>query len=225
MEYLLDTANLKDICKYNSYLPIRGVTSNPSIIKKEGKINFFEHMRKIREIIGMEQSLHIQVTAADIDRMLMDAEAILEHVDNQVFIKIPVNLNGLRVIRLLKNQGRNVTATAIYTVNQGLLALEAGADYIAPYYNRMETLNIDPVDVIRSFANMIDRYGYGTKILAASFKNIGQVNKAFMAGAQTATMDPSIIDAALSMPDITKAVDDFNKDWMSIYGDKLVADL
>lgn len=225
MEYLLDTANLKDISKYNNYLPIRGVTSNPSIIKKEGKINFFGHMKKIREIIGMEQSLHIQVTAADTDGMLRDAEAVQEHVDKQVFIKIPVNLNGLQVIKTLKSQGRNVTATAVYTVSQGLLAMEAGADYIAPYYNRMENLNIDPADVIRSFADMIDRYGYKTKILAASFKNIGQVNKAFMAGAQAATMDPSIIDGALNMPDITKAVEDFNKDWKSIYGDQLIADL
>ena len=225
MEYLLDTANLANIRKYNEYLPITGVTSNPSIVKKEGNISFFKHMREIRSVIGMEKTFHIQVTATTVDGMLKDADAILNKVDDKVYVKVPVTLDGLKVIKTLKTQGVNVTGTAIYTVNQGLLAMEAGADFIAPYYNRMENLSIDPVDVISSFAQMIDMYGYDTKILAASFKNIGQVNNAFMAGAQTATMDPSIIEAALAMPSIGQAVVDFNKDWSSIFGDKTIAEL
>ncbi len=225
MNYLLDTANLESISKYSDYLPISGITSNPSIIKREGNIDFFEHMKKIRNIIGKNQSLHIQVTATDVNGMIKDAEAILKNVDDQVYIKVPVSMEGLKVIKILKKQGINVTATAIYTVNQGFLAIEADADFIAPYYNRMENLNINPEESIRSFAQMIDQYGYKTKILAASFKNIGQVNKAFMAGAQTATIDPLIIESALSMPDIAKAINDFNHDWQSIYGDTLISDL
>ena len=225
MKYLLDTINLEDVRNCYDYLPIAGVTSNPSIIKKEGRIDFFGHMNEIRSIIGRDKSLQIQVIATDVDGMLKDAETILNRVDDQVFIKVPVNMNGLKVIKKLKEQGRNVTATAIYTVNQGLLAMEAGADFIAPYYNRMENLNIDPEQVIRFFAQMIDRYGYQTRILAASFKNIGQVNKTFLAGAQAATMDPSILEAALAMPDITKAIDDFNNDWKSLYQDRLISNL
>lgn len=179
MEYLLDTINLDDISRFCEYLPISGVTSNPSIIKKEGSIDFFSHMRQIRSLIGKEKTFHIQVTAEDTDGMLKDAEAILRHVDEGVSIKVPINWNGLKAMKHLKSQGVSVTGTAIYTINQGFLALEAGADYIAPYYNRMESLNIDPVDGIRAFASMIKQYGYGTKILAASFRNIAQVNKRF----------------------------------------------
>jgi TalC/MipB family fructose-6-phosphate aldolase len=224
MEYLLDTANINEIKTYCDFLPIAGITSNPSILKKEGKIDFFGHMRAIREVIG-KQPLHIQVTAPDAQGMLRDAEAIAQHVDKKAYIKVPTNLEGLQVIGILKKQGYNVTATAIYSTAQGLLAMEAGADCLAPYYNRMENLNINPEEVIRTFAAMIDRYGYKTQIIAASFKNMGQVNKAFLAGAQAATVDPSILKSALMMPDIQKAIDDFDSDWKSVYGDKYIADL
>lgn len=225
MEYLLDTANLEAIRKLVEYLPITGVTSNPSIVKKEGKIDFFAHMNEIRSIIGQNRTLHIQVTGTDVEGMLKDADAILKRVDNQVFIKVPVTMDGLKVMKTLKAKGINVTATAIYTKVQAFLALEAGADYIAPYYNRMENLGIDAEDVIASIAKMISLYGYSTKIVAASFKNIGQVNKAFLAGAQTATIDPAILEGAFSMPSIQKAVDDFSADWKMIYGDRTIADL
>jgi transaldolase len=225
MEYLLDTANLEAIRKFVEYFPITGVTSNPSIVKKEGNIDFISHMNEIRAVIGKSKTLHIQVAATDAEGMLRDADTILSKIDNQVFIKIPVTVEGMKVIKKLKVQGINVTGTAIYSKAQGFLALEAGADYIAPYYNRMENLGIDPEDIIASFAKMICEYGYPAKILAASFKNIGQVNKAFMAGSQTATLDPAIILDMFSMPSIQKAVEDFTRDWQTIYGNKTIADL
>lgn len=225
MEYLLDTANLEKIKRLTEYLPITGITSNPSIVKKEGKIDFFSHMKEIRSIIGEDRTLHIQVTASDFDGMMKDAEAILKNVDKNVCIKVPVTMEGVKVIKALKANGVNVTATAIYSKSQAFLALEAGADFIAPYYNRMENLGIDSEDVISSIADMIAEYGYSAKIVAASFKNIGQVNKSFMAGAQTATVDPAVLETIFAMPSIQKAVDDFGKDWESIYGDKKIADL
>ena len=225
MEYLLDSANLETIKRFVEYFPITGITSNPSIVKKEGKIDFFAHMNKIRSIIGQNRTLHIQVTATDVEGMLRDADSILSKVDNQVYIKVPVTIEGLKVMKILKARGNNVTATAIYSKAQGFLALEAGADYMAPYYNRMENLEINPEDVIASFAKMISEYGYSTKIVAASFKNIGQVNKAFLAGSQTATVAPDVLEGAFAMPSIQKAVDDFTSDWQMIYGDKTIADL
>lgn len=219
MEYLFDTANIEDIKNYSEMIPITGVTSNPSIIKSEGKIDFFPHFRKIREIIGMDKTLHIQVLAQDCEGIIKDAKAILEQVDRSVFIKIPVTEEGLKAIRILKAKGVSITATAIYTQMQGFLAMEAGADYIAPYFNRMENLNINPREVIRGFAQMIKEYGYQTKILAASFKNMGQVNDAFLCGAQTATMSPDILKDAFKMPSIQKAVDDFQGDWDKVFGE------
>jgi len=225
MEYMFDTANIEAIKEYSKIFPITGVTSNPSIIKKEGKIDFFNHFRKIREIIGMERTLHIQVVAEDCEGILNEAKAILEKVDDKVCIKIPVNAEGLKAIKILKSQGVSITATAIYTTAQGLLAMEAGADFIAPYFNRMENMSIDPRQVIKAFAEMIEKYNYSTKILAASFKNIGQVNDSFAAGAQTATMAPEILLDALKMPAIQKAVDDFGADWEAIFGKVSITDL
>ncbi|WP_026889480.1 fructose-6-phosphate aldolase [Clostridium beijerinckii] len=225
MEYMLDTANIEVIKECNEIFPITGVTSNPSILKKEGEIDFFNHFKKIREIIGMDKTLHIQVVAEDCEGILREAKAILENVDNKVCIKIPVNAEGLKAIKILKAQGVSITATAIYTTAQGMLAMEAGADFIAPYFNRMENMNINPREVIKAFADMIEKYNYPTKILAASFKNIGQVNDSYAAGAQTATMAPEILFDALKMPVIQKAVDDFATDWESVFGKVSIADL
>ena len=225
MEYMFDTANIKTIKELSEIFPITGITSNPSILKKEGKIDLFKHFREIREIIGMDKTLHIQITAQDCEGMIKEAKAILENVDNKVCIKIPVNEEGLKAIRILKSQGVSITATAIYTKAQGLLAMEAGADFIAPYFNRMEDMDINPREVIKTFADMIEKYNYSTKILAASFKNVGQVNDSFACGAQAATVAPEILQTALRMPAIQKAVDGFTADWKAIYGDVSIVDL
>ncbi|PRR83894.1 fructose-6-phosphate aldolase [Clostridium vincentii] len=225
MEYMLDTVNIEDIRKYNEYFHITGVTSNPSIIKATGKIDFFNHFKEIRKIIGLDKSLHIQVIAENYEGIMSEAKVILENVDKNVFIKVPVTQEGLKAIRALKKLNIGVTATAIYTKAQGFLAMEAGADFIAPYFNRMENMDIDPREVITAFADIIDRDGYKTKILAASFKNMGQVNDAFLCGAQTATMAPEILETALKMPAIKKAVDDFGIDWKVIFGDKSITEL
>ena len=225
MRYLLDTANLNDIRRYTDIFPIDGITSNPSIVKKEGKIDFFAHMNEIRSIIGTNKSFHIQVTAMDTEGMLKDADSILNKVDEQVYVKVPVTMEGIKAIKILKSRGVNVTATAIYGRTQAFLALEAGADYLAPYFNRMENMGISPDEVIMGIADMIDRYGYKTEILAASFKNAGQVERAFVAGAQTATVDPSILTGVLGQAHILGAVDVFDKDWKSVYGDVTIAEL
>lgn len=219
MEFLIDTANLDEIRKYEEMIPLAGVTSNPSIVKKEGKINFFEHMRAIREIIGTDRSLHVQVVGTDYASMMADAQAILSNIDADVYVKVPVSKEGLKVIKALKAQNRNVTATAVYSKFQAYLAIAAGADYIAPYFNRMENLNIDPREAIREMANEISRTNSPTKILAASFKNVGQVNAALEAGSQAATMGADIIEAALDMPSIEKAVSDFTADWEASFGE------
>lgn len=225
MEYLFDTANIAAIKKYSEIFPITGVTSNPSIIKLEGKIDFFQHFREIRQIIGMDKTLHIQVLAEDAEGMIAEANAILANVDDQVFIKIPTTPQGLKAMRLLKAKGVGITATAIYTKMQGLLAMEAGADFIAPYFNRMQNLDINPCEVITTFAQMIAEYHYSTKILAASFKNMGQVNTAFECGAQAATLSPDLLVDAFKMPSIQKAVDDFAADWEKTFGKVSITDL
>lgn len=219
MEFMLDTANIDEIKKYEAIIPLAGVTSNPSILKKEGKIDFFAHMNQIRNIIGTDRTLHVQIVACDYEGMIKDAETILEKIDTQVFIKVPVSEVGLKVIKELKRREINVTATAIYTKFQAYLAIAAGADYIAPYFNRMENLNIDPKEAISEMAKEIARTNSCTKILAASFKNVGQVNASLENGAQAATMGVDIIKQAFDMPSIEKAVTDFTSDWEASFGE------
>ncbi len=220
MEFMLDTANIEEIKHYEKIISLAGVTSNPSIVKNEGKIDFFTHMKKIRDVIGMEKSLHVQVVATSYEGMLKDAETILAKIDPNVFIKVPVSEIGLKVIKELKQRGVNVTATAIYTKFQAYLAIAAGADYIAPYFNRMENLNINPREAIHEMSKEITRTNSQTKILAASFKNVGQVNAALENGAQAATMSVDIIKQAFDMPSIEKAVADFTMDWEATFGEK-----
>ncbi|WP_027108388.1 fructose-6-phosphate aldolase [Lacticigenium naphthae] len=226
MEFLLDTANLEEINYFKEVLPLSGITSNPSIIKKEGKVDFFVHMNKIRELIGIDRSLHIQVVSQNYEGMMKDAETILKQVDEQVFIKVPVTEEGLKAIQALKRQGKNVTATAIYTKIQAYYAIAAKVDYLAPYYNRMENLNIDPNEAIQEMRNEIQRTGSTSKILAASFKNVGQVTKALEAGAHAATFSAEVAKQSLDMPSISLAVANFTADWEAVYGeDMTITDL
>lgn len=218
MEFMLDTANLTEIKKYHETVPLVGVTTNPSILTKEGEINLFNHLKQIRAIIGPKSSLHVQVVSEDFEGMMKDARTILEQVDRDVYIKVPVSEEGLKVIKALKSEGVNVSATTIYTKMQGYLAIAAGADYIIPYYNRMENQNIDPAKVLEDLANIIDRTNSSCKILAASFKNVGQVNKALEVGTHAVTVGADVFEQTFLMPAINKAVTDFTKDWNSHFG-------
>ena len=225
MKYLLDTANLDEIRELCEYLPIAGVTSNPSIVKKEGAIPFFVHMREIRSIIGNVRPLHIQVTATDYDGMMRDVEAVFRHVDEKVYIKVPVDFAGVKVIKALKRQGANVTATAVYGMDQAFIALEAGADCIAPYFNRMEALGVDAASVVGNIAGIINHYGYETEILAASFKQPTQVNRAILAGAHSITVAPDVLREVFAKKIVKDAVQAFSDDWSSLYGGKTLAEL
>ena len=222
MEFMLDTLNLDEIKKWARVLPLAGVTSNPTIAKKEGNIDFFDRIHKVREIIGGSPSIHVQVVAKDYEGILKDAAEIREQCDENTYIKVPVTPEGLAAIKVLKAEGYKITATAIYTVFQGLLAIEAGADYLAPYYNRMENLNIDSAQVISQLASAIERNHSSSKILAASFKNVAQVNRAFKEGTQAITAGADVFEAAFAMPSISKAVNDFAADWSFIHGQKYI---
>lgn len=225
MKYLIDSANLDEIRALSEYLPIAGVTSNPSIVKKEGSVPFFVHMREIRSIIGNLRPLHIQVTATDYDGMMRDAEAVFRHVDEKVFIKVPVDFEGVKVIKALRRQGANVTATAVYGMDQAFMALEAGADCIAPYYNRMEALGVDAASVIGNIAGIIAHYGYETEILAASFKQPAQIDRAILAGAHSVTVAPDVLRGIFAKQVVADAVQAFSDDWTGLYGGKTLAEL
>ena len=219
MELIIDTVDLSEIKEAVEYMPIVGVTSNPSIVKKTNPKDFFEHMRTIREIIGKDRSLHIQVISKDCDSMVKEAHRILEEIDRQVYIKVPVSYEGIKAIKMLKEENIHVTATAVYDLMQGYMALAAGADYIAPYVNRIGNLGADPMELIYELSNRIIMDNYDTKIVAASFKGVEQIKNALNNGAQAITAPVGILKQIFKNPNIEKAVDDFNSDWYAMYGE------
>lgn len=226
MEFIIDTVDLNEIKEAVAYLPIVGVTSNPSIVKKTSPKDFFKHMKEIRNIIGKERSLHVQVISKDCDEMVKEAHRILEEIDKDVYIKIPTSFEGVKAIKILKAEGINVTATAVYDLMQAYMALAAGADYIAPYVNRIGNLGNDPFELINELSNRIVMDDYNCKILAASFKGVQQVRDSFNAGAQAITAPVEVLKAIFANPNIEKAVDDFNHDWYAMYGEnKGICDL
>ena len=219
MEFIIDTVNLEEIKEAVEYMPIVGVTSNPSIVKKTSPENFYDHMREIRNIIGKERSLHIQVISKKADEMVAEAHRILKEIDEDVDIKVPVSYEGVKAIKQLKKEGVHVTATAVYDLMQAYMALEAGADYIAPYVNRIGNLGSDPMQLIDELSSRIMMDGYDCKILAASFKGVQQVRDALNYGSQAVTAPVDVLKQIFKNPSIEKAVDDFNADWYSMYGE------
>ena len=225
MELILDTANLKKIKEAVEYYPVSGVTTNPSIFNAEGKIDFYAHVREIRQILGNERTLHVQVISTDCDGILKEAEVLRKKVGDSIYVKTPVSREGLKAIGIMAREGFNVTATAIYTTMQAELAAMAGAKYLALYYNRMLNLDIDADKVFKQVADAIKAGNLDCKIVGASFKNVMQLTNALADGAQAITVPPELLDTALAHPSIDLAVDNFRKDWISVYGDKTLADL
>ncbi len=223
MEILLDTANIETIKYYNDIYDVRGVTTNPTIISRE-KSEFFPMLFEIREIIG-DRQLHVQVTAECSEEMLCEAETITEKLGKDTYVKVPVNEEGIKTIKILKQNGYNVTATAIYTIQQAMLASSVGADYVAPYFNRMCNLNYDAKAVISDMAELFGIHGKNTKILAASFKNTNQIMEALSAGADAVTASPELYSKMLENPAVFSAIETFRNDWTNLYGNKKIYEL
>ena len=223
MEIILDTANLEDIRRYNDIYDITGITSNPTILAKE-KAEFFPLLLEIRSIIG-EKQLHVQVTGSTCEEMLKEAEALTDRLGKDTYIKVPANEEGIKTMKVLKSRGNRVTATAIYMPQQAMLAASVGADYVAPYFNRMNNINVDSKKAIGDMAWLFEHNQIQTKIVAASFKNTQQVMDALMAGAQAVTVSPELYTQMVENPMIDSAIAGFAADWEATYGDKRIYEL
>lgn len=215
MEFMLDSANLKDLEYGIKYYPVDGVTTNPSILKADLPFDYYEHLKAIKALCA-GRTFHVQLASETFDEMMLEAEDVWQHLGKDVYLKIPVTEEGVRAIRGVKSRGGYVTATAIYYTFQGIMAIHAGADYLAPYCNRMENNNIDYLDTIEELRCLIDRDGYQAKILAASFKNVKQVTSAIAAGAHTVTVQPALLKTAMHSALVSDAVAAFSKDYKRV---------
>ncbi len=224
MEYIIDTAQLSAIRKCEEFYPIDGVTTNPTIISRE-HTSFTELIRDIRGIIGPDKMFHVQATGDTAEKMIKEAMALKEAVGGDFYVKIPVGPEGLKATMYLTKHGIKVTMTAIFTQQQALIAAKAGASYVAPYINRLDSIVSDGPHVVEEIVNMFKLYDVKTKVLAASFKNVEQIHKVAMVGCHAVTMNPSLYENLVYHPLTLYAIDDFNADWQSVYGDKSIIDL
>ena len=210
MEWMLDSANLKEVSESLKIFPVSGVTTNPTILRSEGRIDYANHLRELYAIVGRDRTFHVQAGVDGCENIVREAQRIQEIVGKEVYIKIPITEEGLKAIACLKKQGVHITATAIYTAYQGLLAADAGADYLAPYCNRMEQFGIDFGTAIAQIRHMIDRDHLPAKILGASYKNVGQLVRSVDCGAHAVTAQPAMLRAALQSALVVDAVRTFN---------------
>ncbi|WP_252216930.1 MULTISPECIES: fructose-6-phosphate aldolase [unclassified Clostridium] len=216
MIYILDTANLQEIKRAYEFYPMEGVTTNPSIISKE-KEDFIKILKNIREIIGNDSMLHAQVLSLKAEDMIEEAKYIAEQVGGNIYIKIPVTPDGIKAIKILSKEGYKITATAIFTAQQALIAAKAGAKFVAPYVNRIDNISGNGVEVVGEIIKLLEFNNLNTKVLAASFKNVQQVNDVALRGCQSVTVGSDIMDKLIEHPLTELSVKQFINDWKNVY--------
>ena len=217
MRIILDTANLEDIRYFNEYFPIEGVTTNPTILSKEGG-DVLKLLKDIRAIIG-DKELHVQVTETDADKMVEEAEAIVNYLGENTFVKIPATPAGLKATRILSEKGIGITVTAVLTAAQAMLASNAGAAYVAPYVSRLENICADGVGTVAEIAEIFAMSGTDTQILSASFKTAKEVLDCAVAGCHTATVGTEVMHKLLQHTTTDTSIEGFANDWKKAFGD------
>ena len=211
MKFFIDTANLNEIKEANEMGLIDGVTTNPSLVAKEGsKIDFKEHIAKICEIVTGDVSA--EVTSLDAKGMLKEGRALAKIASN-VVIKCPLTLEGLKATRTLRGEGTKVNVTLCFSPAQALLAAKAGASYISPFIGRLDDIGQDGMQLIRDIVQIYDNYGFATEVLAASIRHPMHIVDCALAGADVATIPYKTLTQLVQHPLTDKGLDSFLSDW------------
>lgn len=217
MIYLADTADINELKELFDYFPLAGVTTNPTIIAATNR-KLSEILPDIIEIVG-DKMLHIQMISNIAEDMVREAKAYKEKfsLGDNYFVKIPVSKEGFKAMPMLKDAGFNVTATAIFTQQQALVAARAGADWVAPYVNRLDNISSHGIEVVKHIVENIDKFKLNTKVLAASFKTVDQVHRVSMVGSHAATISYEVIELLRSHPMTDMSLEKFEKDAEGLY--------
>ena len=218
---LIDSADIKKAREIEKYYTIAGITTNPTILSKiEGSLE--DKLKELKEFTYGKYEVHVQTTESEVEKIVEEAKKLRDYFGESFYIKIPVTKSGLEAMKLCSKEDIRVTATAILTPMQTLAAAKNGANYVAPYVNRMENVGQDAKEAIFEISNLL--IDYPTEILAASFKNVKQVQDILRCGAEAVTIAPKIIEASIWHPYTDKSVFDFEKDWGNRFGDKKIVD-
>ena len=209
MKFFVDTADTNDIRELTATGLIDGVTTNPSLIVKSGR-DFKEVIAEICELT--DGPVSAEVTALETEAMLAEAAELLK-IANNVCIKVPLTIDGLKTCKALTDQGHKVNVTLCFSANQALLAAKAGATYISPFIGRLDDLNIDGMELIEEIRTIYDNYGFETQILAASIRTPNHVKECALAGADVATIPPAVIKGLAKHVLTDKGLEAFLADW------------
>lgn len=210
MKFFIDTANLDEIREANELGMIDGVTTNPSLVAKEGEVDFKEHIAKICEMVKGDVSA--EVTAMDTEGMLREGREYAKIAPN-VVVKCPLTLDGLKATRIFKEEGIKVNVTLCFSAAQAILAAKAGAGYISPFIGRLDDIAQDGMQLIRDIVQIYDNYGFETEVLAASIRHPVHIVDCALAGADVATIPFKVIQQLVKHPLTDKGLESFLADW------------
>lgn len=210
MKFFIDTANLDEIRECNELGLIDGVTTNPSLVAKEGTVDFKEHLAKICEMV--KGDISAEVTALDTEGMLREGRDYAKVAPN-VVVKCPLTMDGLKATRQLREEGIKVNVTLCFSAAQALLAAKAGATYISPFIGRLDDIAQDGMQLIRDIVQIYDNYGFATEVLAASIRHPMHIVDCALAGADVATIPFKVLQQLVKHPLTDKGLDAFLADW------------
>lgn len=209
MKFFADTADVAEIRELAATGLLDGVTTNPSLVAKSGR-DFKEVIAEICSIV--EGPVSAETTALDTDTMVEQGKRLAEIAEN-VAVKVPLTIDGLKACRTLAQRGTMVNVTLCFSANQALLAAKAGATFISPFVGRLDDINIDGMELIRDIRQIYDNYDFDTEILAASIRTPNHVKEAALIGADVVTAPPAVLKALAKHPLTDKGLELFLADW------------
>lgn len=216
MRFFIDTANVEDIKKANDMGVICGVTTNPSLIAKEGK-NFNDVIKEITSIVDGPISGEVKATTIKAEDMIAEAREIAKIHKNMV-VKIPMTVEGLKAVKVLSKEGIKTNVTLIFSANQALLAARAGATYVSPFLGRLDDISTDGLELIRTIADIFATHDIDTEIISASVRHPIHVTECALAGADIATVPYNVIEQMTKHPLTEQGIEKFKKDYQAVFG-------
>ena len=209
MKFFLDTANTDDIRKYAELGLVDGVTTNPTIVAREGR-DFESVIKDITTIV--DGPVSAEVTANEADKMIEQARALAKWADN-IVVKIPMTEAGLKAVSVLNKEGIKTNVTLVFSVAQGLMAAKAGATFISPFVGRLDDIGSDGVKLIKDLRTVLDNYGLKSEIIAASIRGVQHVEAVALAGSDIATIPAGVFGKMFKHPLTDNGLASFEKDW------------
>ena len=214
MKLFLDTANVEHIKEANEMGVICGVTTNPSLIAKEGR-DFNEVIKEITEIV--DGPISGEVVSEDGEGMIKEGREIAA-IHKNMIVKIPMTVEGLKAVKVLAREGIKTNVTLIFSANQALLAANAGATYVSPFLGRVDDISMDGMELVRTIAEIFEVHGINTEIIAASVRHPIHVIEAARAGAHIATVPYALVMQMVKHPLTDAGLEKFKADWAAAFG-------